>query len=66
MIDRIAAAPHIERISGNQYSRACQPVIPRNADCTGPVNKQLVACLQPDRRVHVEVTGARIPLAGTR
>src|SRR6185503_12396097 len=27
-----------ERISGNQYSRACHPVIARKAVCTGPVN----------------------------
>jgi OmpA-OmpF porin, OOP family len=29
--------------------------------CTGPVNAALIACLQPDRRVEVEVTGLRVP-----
>ena len=28
-------------------------------DCKGPINKKLIACLQPDRRVDVEVTGTK-------
>ncbi len=28
-------------------------------DCKGPLNKKLIACLQPDRRVDVEVTGTK-------
>jgi len=33
-----------------------QPVT-RPGDCKGPRSAKLIACLQPDRRVHVEVTG---------
>lgn len=28
-------------------------------DCTGPKSKKLIACLQPDRRVDVEVSGTK-------
>lgn len=35
-----------------------QPVT-RSGECTGPVSNKLIACLQPDRRVHVEVTGTK-------
>jgi OOP family OmpA-OmpF porin len=35
-----------------------QPVT-ASGHCTGPVNSKLIACLQPDRRVHVEVTGTQ-------
>jgi OmpA-OmpF porin, OOP family len=28
-------------------------------DCTGPTSRKLIACLQPDRRVDVDVTGTR-------
>ena len=28
-------------------------------DCTGPRSKKLIACLQPDRRVDIEVTGTK-------
>lgn len=28
-------------------------------DCKGPVSKKLIACLQPDRRVEVDVTGSK-------
>lgn len=42
-----------------------QPIT-RSGDCTGPVNKQLIACLQPDRRVHVEVTGTKGVTASSR
>ena len=31
----------------------------RSGDCTGPISSRLIACLQPDRRVHVEVTGTK-------
>ncbi|OGA22274.1 MAG: hypothetical protein A3I02_04465 [Betaproteobacteria bacterium RIFCSPLOWO2_02_FULL_67_26] len=31
----------------------------RSGDCTGPISSRLIACLQPDRRVHVEVTGTQ-------
>ncbi len=34
------------------------PVVPAN-QCTGPVNDALKACLQPDRRVEVEVAAVR-------
>jgi len=30
-------------------------------DCKGPLTKKLIACLQPDRRVDVEVTGTKAP-----
>jgi len=35
-----------------------QPVT-RPGDCKGPRSARLIACLQPDRRVHVTVTGAK-------
>jgi OmpA-OmpF porin, OOP family len=35
-----------------------QPVT-KPDDCKGPVSKQLKACLQPDRRVEVDVTGSK-------
>ncbi len=38
------------------------PVVPAN-QCTGPVNDALKACLQPDRRVEVEVAAVRAPAA---
>lgn len=42
-----------------------QPVT-RPGECTGPVNSKLVACLQPDRRVHIEVTGTKGVSASSR
>lgn len=36
-----------------------QPVT-KAEDCTGPKSKKLIACLQPDRRVDIEVIGTRI------
>jgi OOP family OmpA-OmpF porin len=38
------------------------PVVPAS-QCTGPVNDALKACLQPDRRVEVEVAALRAPAA---
>ena len=35
-----------------------QPVT-KAGDCKGPVSKKLIACLQPDRRVEVDVTGSK-------
>lgn len=35
-----------------------QPVTKAD-DCKGPVTKKLIACLQPDRRVEVDVTGSK-------
>lgn len=35
-----------------------QPVT-RPGDCTGPKSRKLIACLQPDRRVDVEVSGTK-------
>ena len=35
-----------------------QPVT-KLGDCTGPKSKKLIACLQPDRRVDVEVVGTK-------
>ncbi|OGB26758.1 MAG: hypothetical protein A3I66_21615 [Burkholderiales bacterium RIFCSPLOWO2_02_FULL_57_36] len=35
-----------------------QPVT-KIGDCKGPVSKKLIACLQPDRRVEVDVTGSK-------
>lgn len=35
-----------------------QPVT-RSGDCKGAKSVKVIACLQPDRRVHVEVTGAK-------
>jgi len=35
-----------------------QPVT-RPGDCIGPRSARLIACLQPDRRVHVEVAGTK-------
>ncbi len=36
-----------------------QPVT-KAGDCTGPKSKKLIACLQPDRRVDIEIIGSRI------
>jgi OOP family OmpA-OmpF porin len=38
----------------------------RPGDCKGRVSKKLIACLQPDRRVDVEVTGTKAPATGSR
>jgi OmpA-OmpF porin, OOP family len=35
-----------------------QPVT-KPGDCKGPVSKKLIACLQPDRRVEIDVTGSK-------
>lgn len=35
-----------------------QPVT-KAADCAGPKNSKVIACLQPDRRVELEVIGTR-------
>jgi OOP family OmpA-OmpF porin len=35
-----------------------QPIT-NSGECPGPMSKKLVACLQPDRRVEVEVQGAK-------
>jgi OOP family OmpA-OmpF porin len=35
-----------------------QPVT-KPGDCKGPVSKKLIACLQPDRRVEVDVNGSK-------
>jgi OOP family OmpA-OmpF porin len=35
-----------------------QPVT-RPGECVGPQSIKVIACLQPDRRVHIEVTGAK-------
>ena len=35
-----------------------QPVT-QASDCPGPKSAKIIACLQPDRRVHVEVTGMK-------
>lgn len=42
-----------------------QPVT-RSGDCKGAKNVKVIACLQPDRRVHVEVTGAKGPTPSSR
>jgi len=36
-----------------------QPVT-KAGDCTGPKSAKVIACLQPDRRVEIEVVGTRI------
>ena len=36
-----------------------QPVT-KAEDCTGPKSKKLIACLQPDRRVDIEIIGTKI------
>ena len=36
-----------------------QPVT-KAEDCAGPKSTKLIACLQPDRRVDIEVIGTRI------
>lgn len=35
-----------------------QPIT-KPGDCTGPRSKKLIACLQPDRRVDIEVSGTK-------
>ncbi len=42
-----------------------QPVT-RPGDCKGPRSARLIACLQPDRRVHVEVTGTKTVTRNSR
>jgi OOP family OmpA-OmpF porin len=42
-----------------------QPVTPAG-DCLGAKSAKVIACLQPDRRVHVEVSGTRDASAGLR
>lgn len=42
-----------------------QPVT-RPGDCQGTRNRKVVACLQPDRRVHVEVSSTAISSLATR
>ncbi len=42
-----------------------QPVT-QPGDCKGPRSARLIACLQPDRRVHVEVTGTRAVTRSSR
>jgi OOP family OmpA-OmpF porin len=34
--------------------------VTKAGDCTGPKNAKLIACLQPDRRVDIEVIGTKI------
>ncbi|MEQ1774156.1 MAG: OmpA family protein [Burkholderiales bacterium] len=42
-----------------------QPVT-ASGDCKGSQSVAVIACLQPDRRVHVEVTGTRSPSTPSR
>lgn len=42
-----------------------QPVT-RPDDCKGGQSVKVIACLQPDRRVHVEVTGGNVPANNLR
>jgi len=42
-----------------------QPVTPAG-DCLGARSAKVIACLQPDRRVHVEVTGVKGPATSSR
>jgi OmpA-OmpF porin, OOP family len=42
-----------------------QPVT-RAGDCKGAMSVTVIACLQPDRRVHVEVTGTKRLTTGSR
>jgi OmpA-OmpF porin, OOP family len=42
-----------------------QPVT-KPGDCNGAKSAKVIACLQPDRRVHVEVTGTKGAAAGSR
>jgi OOP family OmpA-OmpF porin len=54
-----AAGIAVERITTRGVN-SDEPVT-RPGQCTGPVSDALKACLQPDRRVVVEVTGEREP-----
>ena len=42
-----------------------QPVT-KPGDCKGKKSAKVIACLQPDRRVDVEVNGTKAPAAGSR
>jgi OOP family OmpA-OmpF porin len=42
-----------------------QPVT-KPGECTGPRSIKLIACLQPDRRVEVQVSASKTPGAGVR
>jgi OOP family OmpA-OmpF porin len=48
--------------SGRIYTEGkgeTQPVT-KAGDCTGPKSAKVIACLQPDRRVDIEVIGTKI------
>ncbi len=55
LVDRNVQASRIDA-TGKGKS---QPVT-RPDECRGPISAEVVACLQPDRRVDVEMTGTRI------
>jgi OmpA-OmpF porin, OOP family len=40
--------------------------VTKPGDCRGPVNPKVVACLQPDRRVDIEVSGTKEVTTGSR
>lgn len=42
-----------------------QPVT-KSGDCTGPTSRKLIACLQPDRRVDVDVSGTKTITTSSR
>lgn len=52
------------RISANGKGET-QPVT-QSGDCKGAKSVKVIACLQPDRRVHVEVTGTKGMTTGSR
>ena len=53
-----------DRINANGKGET-QPVT-RLDDCKGGPSIKVIACLQPDRRVHVEVTGTTGPATTSR
>jgi OmpA-OmpF porin, OOP family len=52
------------RISAEGRGKS-QPVT-KPGECTGPRSKKLIACLQPDRRVEVQVSASKTPGPGVR
>ena len=47
------------RMGGTEGKGESQPVT-KAEDCAGPKSAKVIACLQPDRRVEIEVIGTRI------
>jgi OOP family OmpA-OmpF porin len=54
LVSKDIAANHITVEGKGELQPTTQP-----SDCTGPKNTKLITCLQPDRRVDIDVTGTK-------